>query len=195
MLYKLAHSIQLHCPSIWNLIEHVNDWLFALRYHRSLAVLSHTDLGTTRLASDHDIQALVDFFATQSKESFTYFQPHLFDIHSIYQLIHRRSMVMFVTYANHQIIGYAFLRCFWLGKAYRGYMVDEQYRGQGIGKQLGQALNTTQRILHINTYKSISPNNTASLSLAKATCQLLPRETTSNGDVCYQCLLYDEKTI
>jgi len=189
MLYQLAHHILQHLPLIWNGIEQINDWLFAIRYRHALTVLNQTEFGDIHLVTDKDVQALVDFFATQSPASFTFFHPHQFDTQTIQQLIHRRSMVMLATCSNQRIVGYAFLRCFWLGRAYRGYMVDEQHRGQGIGKKLGKALNTTQQILDIKTYKSISPDNLASLALAKATCQLLAQDTTDNGDICYQCIV------
>jgi len=189
MLYQLAHYIQQHCTLIWNIIEQINDWLFVIRYRQPLAKLKQTNLDHTHLATAQDAQALVNFFSLQSQASFTYFHPHLFDTHTINNLIRRHSMVMWVTYDNQRIIGYAFLRCFCMGKAYRGYMVDEQHRGQGIGRRLGLALNTTQQILNIHTYKSISPQNIASLALAKATCHILPQETAKNGDICYQCLI------
>ena len=113
MLYKLAHIIMSAFPWLWECVEWINDILFRIRYHKSLRNI----IG---MVSEKDIDDLTEFFASQPESSFLYFRPHSFDRHHLLKLIHRSSMMMHVIYMDGKIAGYCFLRCFFIGKGYRG---------------------------------------------------------------------------
>ena len=182
MLYKLAHILLTRLPWLWEVIEWLNDLFFMMRYHRSLRTISQT-------ATIDDTNALVAFFEQQPEESFAFFRPHPFDRKHICKLIRRSSMLMHVIYRDGQIVGYCFLRCFFIGKGYRGYIVDANQQRKGIGKELGAWLNDTARKLPIRTFKTINNNNPASLRLAAATCQLNKVQEMENGDAEYECII------
>ena len=182
MLYKLAHIILIKFPWVWECIEWLNTVLFKARYRK---YLPHV----TELATIKDSKALVAFFERQPQDTFTYFRPHPFDERHITKLLKRPSMLMHVMYEGGQITGYCFLRCFFIGKGYRGYIVDSNQRKKGVGKALGLWLNQTAQTLHIRTFKTINANNEASLHLAKATCLLNKIQDMQNGDAEYECLI------
>ncbi len=182
MLYKLAHIIMSAFPWLWECVEWINDILFRIRYHKSLRNI----IG---MVSEKDIDDLTEFFASQPESSFLYFRPHSFDRHHLLKLIHRSSMMMHVIYMDGKIAGYCFLRCFFIGKGYRGYIVDTRYRQKGIGKSLGIWLNDTAETLGLRTFKSINDDNLASLRLAQATCKLKKIQEMENGDAEYECII------
>ena len=182
MLYKLAHILLTHFPWLWECIEWLNDLLFTIRYRHSLHKLNG-------LAKLEDADALVTFFEHQPEESFAFFRPHPFDRKHIRKLLRRSSMLMHVIYRDGQIVGYCFLRCFFIGKGYRGYIVDAHQQRKGIGTELGAWLNDTAEKLPIRTFKTINNSNPASLRLAAATCQLKKVQEMENGDAEYECII------
>lgn len=183
MLYKLAHIILLRLPWVWELIEWINDFAFSIRYHKHLIAVED-------VASEKDSDALVEFFKRQPDDSFLFFKPHSFDKKTITKLLKRRSMLMHVIYRDNIIVGYCFLRCFFIGKGYRGYIVDVGQQKKGIGKELGVWLNHAAQKLNIRTFKSINNNNPASLHLAKSTCILKKVQEMTDGDIEYECILH-----
>lgn len=195
MLYQIAHYIQKRIPFLWRWIEGINSFGFGLLYGKRLAHLPEnfeTDEPsyTIRRAAVQDVDAMVTFFANQPEQSYTYFRPHAFDAKTLRTLIMRKSMIMYLVWnTKHEVIGYFFLRCFCMGKGYRGYIVDYRYYRKGIGLQMGKALNQIAMTLQIPTYKTISPNNISSMELAKKVCTISTLGKTNNGDLHIQCLL------
>ena len=181
MLYKLAHIILHKCPRLWEWIEDVNSFLFYLRYGSRLRHLDGQ-------ATIQDAQALADFFQRQPENVYTFFHPHAFDIHTLTKLLRRKSMVMHVIYEDNQIIGYCLLRCFFIGKAYRGRIVDASKQGKGLGKALGIWLNEAGQCLQIRIFTTINKNNIASIRAAQAHSTLKPVSEMENGDTLYECI-------
>lgn len=166
MLYKLAHLLKDKLPFIWTFIEKVNEWLFLLRYGRRL---KHCIVGSIE---GYDIKALrevpaekmVEFFDHQPAEAYTYFQPHPFDAKSIKNLQKNRSYLAYVLLDkdNSHIAGYCFNRCFFMGKGFRGRMVDIDYRGKGLGTALNRLLNEVGFGIGLRLFESVSKDNIAS---------------------------------
>lgn len=181
MLFKLAHYILSHFPFLWAIIENINSLLFVILYKERLKNIPD-------IANEGDAEALALFFSQQPESAYTYFRPHAFDIESLRKLLKHKSMVVHVVYQDNKIIGYCFLRCFFIGKGYRGYIVDSTQQKKGIGKKMGLWLNNAASTLRIRTYKTINNNNAASLNLARATCLLIVTQELQNGDVEYECV-------
>ena len=81
-----------------------------------------------------------------------------------------------------KIVGYFFLRCFVNGKCFKGYIVADTYRGKGIAKLEGVAMNKVNECLELRMFGSISPENSASMAAAKAVNEVKILETLENGD-------------
>lgn len=65
------------------------------------------------------------------------------------------------------IAGYFFMRSFVNGKTFKGYMVGIDHRGQVVAREMGIAMNRVAKELGLRMFKSISPENPASLAVIK----------------------------
>ena len=75
---------------------------------------------------------------------------------------------MFTVNDNGQIIGYFFLRFFATGKAFRGKIVDMNYRGRGIAKMMGACATEIAFLSGFRLMGTISKKNIASINSSKA---------------------------
>lgn len=165
MLYELAHFLQNKVKPIWSLVEAVNAGMFRLRYGRrisQLPVVVSAYPGIAR-ATVEDITDLASFFSNQPEEAFEFFKPHGFDEESLARLIRNPSMLMYVVKDEGTIVGYFFLRCFFIGKGYLGKMVDSHCQGQGLGRKMCCCAMDIASSLGIRMFETISKNNLASL--------------------------------
>lgn len=168
MLYELAHTIQSKLPFVWNGIEGMNSILFSIKYGRRVGKISevlnsYSGEYTLREAQNKDVVPLAKFFEEQPEESYAFFKPHAFDAKTIKKLIKRKSYLFFVVTEQEKIVGYYFLRCFFMGKSYLGKIVDYRYRGKGIGKVMCQSAMKIATTLQLHMYETISKDNLASL--------------------------------
>lgn len=68
------------------------------------------------------------------------------------------------------------------GKCFKGYIVDNSYKGRGIAKLEGLAMNKINEVLGLRMFGSISPENPASMAVAKAVNEVKILSTLDNGD-------------
>ena len=168
MLYQLSHYIKDKLPFIWNLVEFANEKLFLVRYGKRLKRVPeylerHQGTYQIKEATLGDVQLLVAFFAKQPEDSYTYFRPHEFDEKTIRRLVRNRSQLMFLVYDDKDLIGYYFLRCFFMGKSFLGKMVDHNHQGKGVGKLMCQSAMDVATHLHMRMFETISKDNISSL--------------------------------
>ena len=168
MLYKIAHFLQERFSFIWDFIEILNAWLFLLRYGRKLKgiqpiLTKHQGDFIVREATLKDVDAIISFFEAQPKESFVFFKPHPFDAPTTKKLIKNRSYLFFIVLDGSQVVGYYFLRSFFMGKSYLGKLVDYRYRGKGIGKMMCLSAMEIAIYCGLRMYETISKDNLASL--------------------------------
>lgn len=69
------------------------------------------------------------------------------------------------------------------GKCFKGYFVADAYRGKGIAKLEGLVMNKVNETLGLRMFGSISPENLASMAVAKAVNEIKVLETLENGDL------------
>lgn len=198
MIYELAHLIKRKCSFIWNVIEWGNSVVFSLKFRKGLKNLNHLinvsvpQPYTLRVAGKDDVGKLVAFFNKQPKDSFRFFNPHGFDERSVSKVVRQTSFLTFLLIEQNEnveeIVGYAFMRSFTNGSAYRGYMIDVAHRGRGLAKIIGYGLNSVGDALHLEMFKSISPQNPASLKVTQAVCDIEILRTLDNGDYLIKCI-------
>lgn len=152
-----------------------------------------------RVVNEKDIPALLMFFESQPKDSFNFFNPHKFDKCSIQKIVDNRVFITFVLTERQtnedMIVGYAFMRSFVNGSAYRGYIVDAGHRGKDLAKIIGKGLNRVGDALDLKMYKSISPENIASMKVTQAMCDIEILKTLSNGDCLVRCMSKDVRNV
>ena len=187
MLYKLAHIIRDKFGFLWSIIEWNNALAFALMHKNALQKISGilqecSEQFTLRVAAPADAAPLATFFAEQPKETFKFFKPHAFDEKTLSKIIRNKAFLTFLVFDGEKIVGYFFLRCFVNGRCFKGYMVADAYKGKGIAKLEGIAMNKVNESLGLRMFGSISPENTASMAAAKAVNEVKILETLENGD-------------
>ncbi len=169
MLYNLSHFIKDKLHFVWNLIEWLNEKLFLLLYSKRVKSISdylkeHQEDYQIKEANQDKVTSLVAFFAKQPQDSFTYFQPHGFDEKSIRQLVNRKSHLLYLVLdSDNVIVGYFFLRCFFIGKCFLGKMVDYEHQGKGIGQMMCLKAMDIATLLKMRMFETISKDNLSSL--------------------------------
>ncbi len=198
MIYELAHLIKNRFPFLWDVIEWGNSAAFFVVNRKKLRALDATvaeglpsDL-TMKMLQECDVEPLYEFFSEQPEDSFKFFHPHGFDKRSLRKVVRDKSFLAFalrdVAEANEPIVGYAFMRSFVNGASYRGYMVDCRHRGQGLAKIMGLGMNRVGDALGLKMYKSISPDNPASMKVTQAVCDTKTVKRLDNGDYLLRCM-------
>lgn len=181
---------------LWDVIEWGNAEVFALMHHKGMARIPDllaecSGKYTLKLATCEDVEQMKAFFAVQPKEAFMFFQPHEFDEKGIKKVVLNQSFLTFVAMDGNEIAGYFFMRSFVNGKTFKGYMVGIDHRGQGMAKEMGVAMNRVARELGLRMFKSISPENPASIAVTKKVNDIKIIKTLDNGDMLIECF---EKT-
>lgn len=167
MLYKLAHFLRDRVNWLWNIIAGLNGWLFSMRYGKVLERITINEVPKGFYLvkmSDIPTEGMVSFFNRQPEEAYTFFRPHGFDAKSVRRLQENKSFLAYVLKdkTNGQIAGYCFNRSFFHGKAFRGRMVDIDYRGRGLGTAMNKILNEMGFGIGLRLFETVSKENVAS---------------------------------
>ncbi len=196
MLYKFAHFLRDKLPGIWDLIDMLNSSLFVLRYGRKLKSLEEcvisqyaqsSGLSILRLC-EVPIDDIVRFFANQPNEAFTFFKPHGFDRNNLRKLQQNRSFLAYLLICDNQIAAYCFLRCFFLGKGFRGRMVGIDYRGRGLGTFMNRLINDLGFGIGLRLFETVSKDNVASYRSALSASGVKIVEELGNNELYLEIL-------
>lgn len=178
MLYAIAHFLRDKMPWLWDLVDMLNSFLFTCRYGSKLKVFEFsTPHEGYRIVPMRDVptERLVEFFARQPEEAYTFFKPHGFDAKSIKKLQRNKAFLAYVLLDNNLnanvnvnlnlnpvIAGYCFNRSFFHGKGFRGRMVGMDYRGRGLGTLMNRLLNEVGFGIGLRLFETVSRDNIAS---------------------------------
>ena len=170
MLYAIAHYLRDKLPFIWELIDVLNSCLFSLKYKRKLESVEETVLQQYAQISGMEVvrlrdvptDKLVDFFAAQPEDAYTFFKPHGFDEKSLKKLQQNRSFLAYILMENGQVAAYCFVRSFFMGKGFRGRMVGMDFRGRGLGTLMNRLMNEVGFGIGLRLFETVSKDNVAS---------------------------------
>lgn len=130
-----------------------------------------------------NVNLAVDFFKAQPEEAFEFFRPHAFDRKSLLRLCRNKGFLAYLVMDGDKVVvGYFFLRCFFTGKCFRGYITDYRHRRMGINRVMGEVATNIALHLNLRMYGSISPRNKASMLSAQAVNEVKILQTLENGD-------------
>ena len=163
-------------PGVWDMVEVINSLLFRIRYGGKLRCVEneicHMGSHSSFCHEGYEFvpireikaESLVEFFANQPAEAFTFFKPHGFDRKSINKLQKNWAFIGYVLKdaVNGKIAGYCFNRSFFHGKGFRGRMVDVNYRGRGLGTMMNRLLNKVGFGIGLRLFETVSKDNIAS---------------------------------
>lgn len=192
-LYQLAHTLKDGVPFIWDAIEKVNEWLFLLRYGRKLKHVSVKNVPDCyNLVEMRTVptEKIVSFFEHQPIEAFKFFNPHKFDFKSVKRLQKNRSYLAYLLLdkENGKIAGYCFNRCYFMGKGFRGRMVDIDYRGKGLGTAMNKILNEVGFGIGLRLFETVSKDNIASYKSALSASNVRVVEEMENNELYLEIL-------
>ena len=150
MVEKSLIFIKHHFTFLWRLIERANSFIFLLLYSTTMEkVLASVFMETTlplytfRKLGLKDLNLLYDLIHEQSPADIEYFHPHGFDLKSIRKQFSNSSFLMMGVFFRQKLVGYFFLRFFANKKCFVGRLIDQHYRGQGIGRVMNNIMYET----------------------------------------------------
>lgn len=182
MLYEIAHWLQNKYPWFWREIETLNANLCGLRIGQRERLQDVLADGI-RIADINDACKLAEFFTRQPKESYKWFRPHAFDEGTLRGLLKRESYIIYVQEEDGEIIGYAFLRCFFNEKCFLGKMVDVNHRGKGVCTMLCRAGMNIAEMIGFRMFESINKENVGSMKASQKACDVIVIEELEDGDL------------
>ena len=193
MLYKIAHLLREKLGWLWNIIEWLNEVIFYMRYGKRLKNLKITAVPNgyvIRELRDVPTESLLNFFAHQPEEAYTYFRPHGFDEKSIKRLQRNKAFLGYVLLdkENNHIAGYCFNRCFFHGQGFRGRMVDIDYRGKGLGTAMNKILNEVGFGIGLRLFESVSKDNVPSYRSAMSASNVKVAKELPNNELLLEIL-------
>ncbi len=151
---------------LWRIIEGINGFIFWVLYKRKLdRILNEVFMRVEksnyifRRINSLDIMALHNMLTLQSENDLEYFKPHAFDIRTLKKYQKSHTFLMMGTYDKDKLIGYFFLRFFANKRCFVGRLIDDQYRGQGIGSMMNLIMYETAWGMDFRCFSTISRNN------------------------------------
>jgi hypothetical protein len=165
---KFLIFIKHHFRFLWKIIEWGNGFLFSSLYKTRLENILQglfEELTVPRFSYKRliarDIQPLHYLITGQPASDLEYFRPHGFDISSLDKQFRNPSFLMMGTFDGEKIVGYFFLRFFATGKCFVGRLIDQNYRGKGIGETMNTIMYEVAWRMGFRCLSTISRHNTS----------------------------------
>lgn len=163
---KLLIFIKHHVGFLWKVIEWGNGVVFALIYRSELlrilrGVFSEYTLDSFSFIklSPSNAKQLYELIKKQKDTDLEYFHPHGFGLKDIENQFNNRALLMMGVFDKDNLIGYFFLRFFCNRKCFVGRLIDEPYRGRGIGNVMNAIMYEVAWQLNFKCLSTISRNN------------------------------------
>lgn len=171
LLIKIKHQV----PAIWRATENVNGFLTALRY-KGLESTSQKILDkrimegfSFSLMRPDDIPEIINLHQRQQPEYIKNFNPHPFDRRTLLAMAGNKAYILMKVSeeASGEVVGYFFIRSFFVGKAFHGLLTDEKFAGRGIGSAMWRLSMEICRSMGLRMFATMSQDNIASYKSAR----------------------------
>ena len=172
-MLEFIKKIKSSCPWIWNVIEWGNGLLIRAFYGKRIdkaVVRNSAFVGgyDYRRLTKIDAGCLSEFISRQPEGFDKFFKPYSFDERTFRRLLGNGSYLFVGAYDGDTLVAYCFVRLFVNKSAFRGYIVDSNYQGKGISKQMGKIMTDFAAEIGFRSFATISKANVASLQSQKA---------------------------
>ena len=194
-LKKLKNSF----PWMWNAVEWCNGILISLffggKIRKSADAASDVEgICRYRRLDVQDAGLLVSLIKRQPDGFDRYFKPHPFDIDTFRRILGNSTYLLMGAFDGEELVGYCFMRFFINKSAFRGKIVDKEYQGRGIAKQMGVMMTKIASDAGFKVYATISRENVASLQSARHGSQIKVMEELPD-DYLYVQILPDDRYV
>ena len=188
---KLKHSF----PGLWALTEKVNSTLFSFIYKKLdqttsdiLNNYSKEGFVFSKL-QEADINDLMDFRKRQDNCYLIYFDPHPFNRKTIEKmlLLKSYSLMKINEKSSGRLVGYFFLRCFFIGKAFHGLITDNKFVNRGLGTSMWEISMKICDRMGLRMFATVSKHNAPSLKSASNATQIKIQEKLENDFLLIEC--------
>ena len=176
-------------------MEYFNATLFRLRFH-GLKKVSEEVLGNYKKdgyvylpVEISDIEALSEFRHKQKHKYLCYFDPHPFDTKTLERLLSNPSysLMKIVEKSTGELVGYFFLRCFFIGKAFHGLIVDQDHTNRGLGTSMWEISMEICNKMGLRMFATVSEKNIPSLTSAGNATDVKISEKLDNDYYLIEC--------
>ena len=175
--------------------EKVNSTLFSLLYNKLDTITSEVLKNYSKEGfifsklEETDINDLIDFRKRQEDGYLIYFDPHPFNKETIERLLKHRSysLMKIQEKSSGKIVGYFFLRCFFIGKAFHGLITDNKYVNQGLGTSMWDISMKICDRIGLRMFATVSKHNIPSLKSASNATQIQIKEQLDNDFLLIEC--------
>lgn len=196
ILVLIKHS----CPRLWQMVEVLNGALFSLRYPKfgeiADGILKSCGWPNFRLSlvAKDDLPGLEALYRSSPGGYMKYFSPHDFSQTTLLRLYRNPSFLMMkaVDRNSGRLVGYFFLRGFFIGKAFHGLFVSKEFCGQHLGSTMWYVSQHICEQCGIAMYATISKDNQPSMCSAGNGTRLEVLEHLDNNYIYVRCLKNDE---
>lgn len=177
-MISILIRIKHHVPFLWHAAEGLNSFLGGIRYKNlkkeSEKVLSnfHMDGFSFSAVTAEDIKSIIQMRNRQRNSYIENFNPHDFNESTFQSMLANNaySLMKVTKEGTEDIVGYFFIRSFFVGRAFHGLLTDEKFTNLGIGTSMWKASMDICKNLGLRMFATMSENNIASYrSAQKAT--------------------------
>lgn len=168
---KILLYIKHNLKPLWKVIERCNALFLKVIHRKQIAVLegNYRDFRATnnefqyRLITPADLEILYGLLSKLDKDYVKYFNPHSFDYQDLKYVLKSKNFLTLGYFYNQQLVGYFMLRLFANKKAFTSRVVDPDFNGKGIGKDMARIMYRMANELGWGAYGTASEKNIASL--------------------------------
>ena len=194
-MIKYLVSFKRRYPKVWSLVECINGGIFRLLYGKVEKVVETMLKGYSvagcgfSAVTEQDLPGLGRFLARQDGDNLKWFNPHGFDEATLKRLFRNPSFLMMkVTEGeSDSIVGYFFLRCFFIGRAFAGLVVDRNWQNRGIGSKIWEAEAAICNRLRLRMRATISLDNKPSIASCRNGTDVKELERLEDGYMAVEC--------
>lgn len=194
-MISLLIRIKHHVPLLWRWAEGLNSFLGGIRYknlkRESERVLEgfRMDGFSFSIVTVRDINPIIGMRNSQRPEYIENFNPHDFNEATLSSMLANNaySLMKVTKEGSEHIVGYFFIRSFFVGRAFHGLLTDEKFSNMGVGTSMWKISMEICRNLGLRMFATMSESNRASFRSAQKATDVEVVQNLDNNYLLIEC--------